>query len=333
MLQRTKYIKPNYIWLVSIIIVFGIGLLLLGNKKIIEDHNMSNNTDYQPNIIMQLITKNESSSEPSIESVIDQNQQIFSDNSVQIALSNKKSMTENMATKYFLNFKNSKKFDGLEKYSGTFAEKLVMDFYFNVQAKNWQAALDMYPELVSYYPINETLSLFILKEAPLKVITSFIDSGMYLSDQAIGPLISRELPVIKRLIPYGLNIHAVYSNAYNALTTPFGINAEVFDFMLKEGVATKPVKGGLDALDTALILVYDYAEAISDLSISSKSVKKGKSDAYGKAFYFVDQLVNYGVQIEDSHLALVLSIKDTSPVIYKALVENTPEFIYLLGSD
>ena len=150
-------------------------------------------------------------------------------------------------------------------------------------------------------------SLFnaIVNDAPFNLINDLLNRGANLVP-SIAPMLAlkNNLPLMKKLVPYGLDLHGIDEQGKNALNhslVHIG-NKAMFDYLLVNNVSVKPSVRAVDPLDQAL----------------------GHLQTQNDAIYYVDKLVSYGAPIEISHQQSQDIIKSKNPEGYFPLQEQIP---------
>ena len=317
--------NPNFkFWLVTILVIACVSTVTFYRDSVENYLNSPFEIEERPDLIStkldNLLPVEQEYKRPSAdEQIIDVGDV---DSIVETSIGDKLQLNGRLKDEYYAELDKVKLEMQLDEEKYAFVQTLVLEFFNDVNNGNWEDALKKYPRLSSYYPVDETLAMYIWSDAPVDVIINFIDLGMHLSPQAIEVIARRDIATIEALIPHGLDIHAVFENSYNILTADSFISKPVFDFMLENGVDTNPIPGGIDALDRALLTMNEYAEAIGELPVTENMVDTGKT---GEALYFVSRLIEHGVEINQSHLEILSEIESNSDVLHQVVVRKNPE--------
>lgn len=190
-------------------------------------------------------------------------------------------------------------------------QKNMQDLFQAASAGEWESFLEAEEKLEyeNQESLNFALSQALLHGAPYEVIEELISRGAQFNTQSMTFLaINNRVELTKKLIPLGLDIHAVDTNGKNGIShTLIGFQSkEMFDFLLYSQVSIKPSSNGFDPLDMAL-----KSLIVNDVGL-----------------YYVEKLVKHGARIEASHKQLLSQINEHNPSIYLYLRNNLPEIFY-----
>jgi len=236
-------------------------------------------------------------------------------------LESKKKYTENLKTEYLLEFKKKYAYKHDEsEFLGTEQESQIHDFYQLIVNKSWADLVATYKTLDYGLPIDLAFMSLILKDAPLAVIKQLIEAGAQLNNDSIKQVLHRDLSVVKELINYGLDIHAVFNGSENGLKVDHDTNPKVFEYLLEQGVSLEPVNGALDPLNYTLIHIDEIAGVVGDGNVNESDIEK----LYGNYFYYVGKLLEYDAPVDISHKETLASIQTKSSKTYKHLLDFAP---------
>lgn len=153
-----------------------------------------------------------------------------------------------------------------------------------------------------------TLTAAIKENAPVSVFRTLIDEGeVFLPQHLTRISIEDNLPLLRELMPLGLNIHMELpngDNAIHALLRTFN-SLKTFEFLLQNNVVIKPSAKGIKPLEVALIGAQERLDAASHVVL----------------------LVKHGAVIDTEQLQLTHELASLNPQSYALIKANAPELI------
>jgi hypothetical protein len=155
--------------------------------------------------------------------------------------------------------------------------------------------------------LHNTISSAILHNAPIYVFEELLARGAsFLGRHTVMLAMYDNLPLMKKLIFLGLDIHGVNyqgNNAINGLLVSFS-SREALNFLLSNGVEIQNGKNDVDPLMLALL----------------------KAETDKEAAYYAFMLVKYDTEVTTGHIAQVEKISERNPEAYQLLVAYISEF-------
>ena len=191
-------------------------------------------------------------------------------------------------------------------------EAEMMDNMKNIIFASMQGEWDKFRDAADYFEemdsgmLDFTLYHAVMNNAPFDLIRGLIAKGANFLPGVTGMLALRDnLPMIKQLVPLGLDLHGVDEQGKNALNHALTVISDkaTFDYLLANNVSPNINTPVLDPLDAAL----------QHLIINEE------------AFYYVDKLLSYGAKAGLSHRQLLDKIRDENPNAYQRLKESQSE--------
>ncbi|GLX80094.1 hypothetical protein tinsulaeT_34340 [Thalassotalea insulae] len=175
---------------------------------------------------------------------------------------------------------------------------------------NWevtQEIIDNMEDTKESEKLDLQLMLAISSNQDWSIIRSLLEAGAVLPEGYVFMLARLNNPELaERLIPYGLDIHLVDSNGYNAIYHSTINNAqEMLIFLLDNHVDINVIPRGMDALDHALSMLRYRQKFIGVIEV----------------------LVKRGMKIVKSHRERVEEYKNSSPDTYQLIATRVPQLI------
>lgn len=209
-----------------------------------------------------------------------------------------------------------------------------------VKAKNWEAAMAaadtiaaqelftgngklVYSLLINAY-LNE-------KNPDLNYVQTLMAKGAVLDYTDIEQAVRRQnLDALKNLRSLGQNLNYIDGEGGTALTRAVSYykDMSIINYLLENGVYTKPNTLGMDPLDIALSKMDGYQKRYDDPSVIQEIERKFSAKTsyshWALPPVIVESLIRAGAPIELSHIEKIEMLKVTNPDAYAKLEELIP---------
>ncbi|MBR8841924.1 hypothetical protein [Pseudoalteromonas sp. JC3] len=211
-----------------------------------------------------------------------------------------------------------------EKAKQAKLQEAITEAFTLAQKGNWQQAADHMTEqnaqIEQQEMLNALLTMAISTNASIDEITRLLEKGARLGPQTILNLVrTHNLPLIKALVKYDLDLHFVDPLGRNALLYAVLLRTpKIMTYLLRHKVSVKPDPYGLDALDFALEQVENGASAME--------LAAGNNMSLNDSFFYISQLLYAGAPIESSHKQRVAAYQNSNPILYKEIISAFPSF-------
>jgi hypothetical protein len=221
-----------------------------------------------------------------------------------------------------------------------------------VKAKNWEAAMAAVDAIAAQelFAGNGKLAYSLLINAYLNennpdsnYVQALLAKGAVLDYTDIEQAVRRQnLDALKNLRSLGQNLNYIDGEGETALTRAVSNykDMSIINYLLENGVSTKPNTLGMDPLDIALSKLDSYRKRYEDPAVIQELERKsderklfsGLIPSTTKTSYsswalppvIVEALIRAGAPIELSHIEKIEMLKVTNPDAYSKLEELIP---------